>query len=200
MREIWCLWVKNTKLTYIKNSKWIGNLIIYDIFLIYLKPCFKSFLFILLIHGTRSLYILSILISYLNLVILMISPFKLPSPLEYTIRTVGNCTLSISMILIGTMLGELKDIKSIFTFILFKYAVIRLVIIPLLALVICKVGNIGYLSTGVIVLLSGMPAGSTTAILASKYNGDYIFASQAIVFSTIMSILTIPHSTGNWKS
>lgn len=47
------------------------------------------------------------------------------------------------------------------------------------------------MGTGVVVLLSGMPAGTTTAILASKYDGDYIFASKVIVFSTIVSIITI---------
>lgn len=123
---------------------------------------------------------------------LMLSPFKIPYPLEYTIKNVGNCTLSISMILIGTMLGEIKDKKSIFSWLLVKYTIIRLIIIPLFALFICKLGSIDYLSTGVVVLLSGMPAGSTTAILASKFNGDYIFASKVIVFSTVMSIISIP--------
>ena len=124
-------------------------------------------------------------------ILYMISPLKFPLPLEYTIKNIGNCTLSISMILIGTMLGEIEDIKSIFSWLLVKFTVIRLILIPLSALVICKLFNLDYMGTGVVVLLSGMPAGTTTAILASKYDGDYIFASKVIVFSTVMSIFTI---------
>lgn len=124
-------------------------------------------------------------------ILYMISPLRFPEPLEYTIKTIGNCTLSVSMMLIGTMLGEITDIKSIFSWLLGKFTMIRLILIPLSALVICKIFGLDYMGTGVVVLLSGMPAGTTTAILASKYDGDYIFASKVIVFSTVMSIITI---------
>ena len=46
---------------------------------------------------------------------LMIFPIKLPYFLNYTIKNVGNCTTSISMILIGAILGEMESIFSIFS-------------------------------------------------------------------------------------
>lgn len=124
-------------------------------------------------------------------ILYMVSPIKFPTPIEYTIKSVGGCTLSISMLLIGTMLGEIEDIKSIFSWLLVKYTMIRLFLIPLGALAICYLFGLDYMSTGVVVLLSGMPAGSTTAILAAKYDGDYIFASKVVVFSTVMSVISI---------
>ena len=124
-------------------------------------------------------------------ILYMVSPIKFPTPIEYTIKNIGNCTLSVSMILIGTMLGEVDDIKSIFSWLLVKYTLIRLFLIPFGGLVICYLFGLDYMSTGVVVLLSGMPAGSTTAILASKFDGDYIFASKVIVFSTIISVISI---------
>lgn len=42
------------------------------------------------------------------------------------------------------------------------------------------------------VVLSGMPAGSTTAILAEKYGGDAEYASKCIFLSTLLSLATIP--------
>lgn len=124
-------------------------------------------------------------------ILYMLSPFRFPAPIAYTIKTLSNCTLSISMILIGVMLGEVKGLNSFFSMLLVKFTMIRLGLIPLTALIICKLFNLDYMGTGVVVLLSGMPAGTTTAILSSKYDGDYIFASKVIVFSTIMSIITI---------
>ena len=132
-----------------------------------------------------------IIAVYIGL-IKMFLPFDLPKPIDYSISTIGGCTLTTSMILIGTMLGEMKDIRSLFSRLLLKYAVIRLIIIPFFSMILCTVGRLDNLSVAVIALLSGMPAGSTTAILASKYDGDYIFASKVIIFSTVLSIFTIP--------
>lgn len=122
----------------------------------------------------------------------MFLPFNLPKPIMYSIKTIGNCTLTISMLLIGTMLGELKNFSAILSKLAFKYSTIRLLIIPILSFIICKIGHLDYLSASVISLLSGMPAGSTTAILSAKYDGDYLFASEIIVASTLLSIITIP--------
>jgi predicted permease len=48
------------------------------------------------------------------------------------------------------------------------------------------------LVTGVAVILTAMPAGTTTGILASKYNGDAEFAAKCVVFSTIASLVSTP--------
>ena len=131
-----------------------------------------------------------IIAVYIGL-IYMVLTIKFPTPIEYTIKTIGNCTLSVSMILIGTMLGEIDNLSSIFSWLLVKYTMIRLFLIPLSALVVCYIFGLDYMSTGIVVLLSGMPAGSTTAILAAKFDGDYIFASKVVVFSTVMSVISI---------
>ena len=44
----------------------------------------------------------------------------------------------------------------------------------------------------VAVLLSAMPAGTITAILAEKYDCDSTFASQAVLVSTVLSVCTLP--------
>lgn len=123
---------------------------------------------------------------------LMLFQIQLPDFMDKTLKSVGNCTTSVSMILIGAILGEIKGFKSIFSKTLFFYTGVRLFLIPLLVLIACKLGGVNSLSTGIEVLISGMPAGSTTAILASKYNGDYIFAGKCIVVTTVLSIITIP--------
>ena len=73
-----------------------------------------------------------------------------------------------------------------------KYTVIRLLFIPLLVVAACRLVSVDPLITGVSVLLTGMPAGSTTAILAAKYDGDYIFATKCVVVTTLLSLITIP--------
>ena len=46
------------------------------------------------------------------------------------------------------------------------------------------------LLTGVSLILTGMPAGSTSALLAAKYGADEDYASRCII--TIISLITIP--------
>lgn len=72
------------------------------------------------------------------------------------------------------------------------FTIIRIVLIPGLVFLGCRLAGVDKIITGVSVLLSGMPAGSTTAIMAAKYDGDYIFGTKLVVFSTIMTLISIP--------
>ncbi len=48
------------------------------------------------------------------------------------------------------------------------------------------------LLVSICVIMSGMPAGSTTSILADQYGGDAMFALQMTFVFTLLSIATIP--------
>jgi len=74
----------------------------------------------------------------------------------------------------------------------FLFSGLRLIAIPLLTYVGCVVCNVEGLATGVSVLLAAMPAASTTAILAAKYDGDAVYASKCVVTTTVLSLLTTP--------
>ena len=122
---------------------------------------------------------------------LMVTQLNLPVFLENTVRNIGGCTTTVSMVLIGTILAEVKP-GTILDRGIIKYTVIRLFLIPLLVFAGCRLFTVDPLLSGVSVLLTGMPAGSTTAILAAKYDGDYIFATKCVVVTTLLSLITIP--------
>lgn len=121
----------------------------------------------------------------------MVTQISMPVFLENTIRNVGGCTTAVSMLLIGTILAEVKA-GSIFDKGIMKYTLIRLFFIPFLVFICCRFFPVRPMISGVSVLLTGMPAGSTTAILAAKYDGDYIFATKCVVVTTLLSLVTIP--------
>lgn len=64
--------------------------------------------------------------------------------------------------------------------------------LPLVALYILNLIDTQPLLAGVSLILTGMPAGSTSALLAAKYGADEDYASRCIVTTTIMSLATIP--------
>ncbi len=121
----------------------------------------------------------------------MITQISLPVSFEKTLRTLSGCTTSLSMIIIGVILSEINA-KTIFSKMNAYYCFIRLILFPAIVLSIGMILHLDPLVTAVSVVLSGMPAGTTTAILAAKYDGDAHFAVKCVFLSTLLSLITIP--------
>lgn len=131
-----------------------------------------------------------IIAVFIGLVI-MISQVSLPNCVVVSIKTLSNCTMALSMIVIGGILSEIR-LKDVISRLNVYYTIIRLLIIPILVLVGCTLFNVSPLVMAVSTVLAGMPAGSTTAILAEKYAGDSRLAVEIIFMSTAFSLITIP--------
>ena len=95
------------------------------------------------------------------------------------------------MLVIGTILADVKP-RDMLDKSIFVFSGLRLILIPLLVYAGCLICVIDPLVTGVSVLLAAMPAASTTAILAAKYDGDAAYASKCVVTTTVLSLLTTP--------
>lgn len=122
---------------------------------------------------------------------LMITQIQLPAFVTKTVSTIGSCTTAMSMFIIGAILAEV-NVKTMISKITLLYSGLRLVIIPLMVFAGCMIFKVNPLLMGVSVVLAGMPAGTTTAILAAKYGGDEKFATKCVVLSTVLSLITIP--------
>ena len=66
------------------------------------------------------------------------------------------------------------------------------IIISLILLFILLAFHIPTDSIQVCVLLTGMPAASTTAMLAQSYDHNPGYASKLIFVSTVLSLITLP--------
>lgn len=123
--------------------------------------------------------------------ILMVSQLSMPAFMTSTITAIGNCNTGLSMMVIGMILAD-ANIFTIFNKEILAYSLIRLILMPVTLFAICKALSVPALVTGVCVLLTAMPAGATTSILASKYHADELFATKLVVASTVLSMITIP--------
>lgn len=123
--------------------------------------------------------------------VLMISQVQLPNFITVSIQSISNCTMALSMIVIGGILAEIR-FKDVLNKLTIYYSVIRLLVIPILVLIPCVLLSLPPLVTAVATVLAGMPAGSTTAILAEKYQGDAKLAVEIVFLSTALSLFTIP--------
>ncbi len=122
---------------------------------------------------------------------LMVTQIQLPAFVTKTVSTIGSCTTAMSMFIIGAILAEV-NVKTMISKTTLLYSGLRLVIIPLVVFAGCMVFKVEPILMGVSVVLAGMPAGTTTAILAAKYGSDEKFATKCVVLSTVLSLITIP--------
>ena len=131
--------------------------------------------------------ILSVLIGFL----LMVTQIRLPEVLNVTIKTVAGANTFLAMALVGLILSKVKLTELVERDTIY-YAFIRLVFVPLLVYIGCRLASVDDLVTGVSVVLAAMPAASVTAVMASKYKKDEAFATKCVVFTTLLSLVTVP--------
>lgn len=124
-------------------------------------------------------------------ILLMLTQFKLPGFLTASIGSISSCNTPLSMMVIGMILADVS-FKTLIDWKLLYYTAIRLILIPLLVYIPCRLFHVENIVMGTSVLLAAMPAGASTSILASKYNGDAVFATKLVVFSTLASLASTP--------
>ncbi len=116
---------------------------------------------------------------------------KLPDFLYNTIYGFNQCLTPMTMLTIGFIMGE-TDMRKIFCKDLAVITVLRLGLQPLFVLAVCYLLHLEPLVAEVITVLVSMPVANTTALLASQHDCDYGFASGLVVFTTLVSMVTIP--------
>ena len=123
--------------------------------------------------------------------VVMLAGIQLPDFLDRTLHAVSSCNTAMAMFLIGLIISNLSW-RDFLRPVTLYFTAVRLVLIPLLVLVCCRLAHVDQLPTSLAVVLAAMPAGSTTAILAEKYGGNAAFAGSCVTVSTVLSLIAIP--------
>lgn len=124
-------------------------------------------------------------------ILCMVTQIQLPSVITETVRYIGNCNSALSMFIVGTILTDVP-LRSIFSRETVLFSVLRLGLLPVAALGLGLLLGLETAPLGVSVLMTGMPAGATAAIFAAKYGSDAPFATRCVVFTTLLSMVTLP--------
>lgn len=117
---------------------------------------------------------------------------QLPSVLMDTINSVGSLTAPLSMMMIGSSLA-VYPIKASFTdWRSYLFACVRLLIIPFVTMLICRLIHIDPYYANITIITNAMPVGSMVLMLATQYNANVKIVTRNIVVSTLLSVITIP--------
>lgn len=123
--------------------------------------------------------------------ILMMGGIKLPTFMENTIVNLSNCNMPLSMLLVGMLLAEI-DPKGLIDKTMIFYTLVRLIIMPLTIYGLTAFLPIDAQLRGITVIMAGMPAPITTALMSAKYGGDEEYATGMIFVTTLLSLVTLP--------
>lgn len=119
--------------------------------------------------------------------------FQIPMPhfVDTAVDNLGGCTSPMAMALVGAILVDVP-LKTVFDLKSFYLVAVRQFLLPGICLAALRLLHVDPLTIGVSVVITGMPIGSTTAILAQKYVADAKFASKCVFISTLTSLVTVP--------
>lgn len=114
------------------------------------------------------------------------------SPISNSLNALGDMTAPLSMLITGALFAQ-TDYKELFKRVdLYEFCLTRLIILPLVLVPLLKLGVPNYVILGVMVIAAAMPAGAINTALAELYSGQGRRASEYVVSSTLLSMLTIP--------
>ncbi|MEA3369366.1 MAG: AEC family transporter [Candidatus Ratteibacteria bacterium] len=117
---------------------------------------------------------------------------KLPYIIDGAFGLIGGITIPLAMLIIGGILAGQKFHKRISFKLIVPLVLIRLLIIPALALGIGKLFSFPSPILGIFVLQAGMPSASTTPLFVQRYGGDPDLAGSGVFFTHLLSIVTVP--------
>lgn len=109
------------------------------------------------------------------------------------IKYIAGATTPLSLLCVGYMLSTADLKKLLKKWRLFIVAAIQLIFAPAITFLVTKI-LFGFPDEVVLIctLIQALPTATSLGLFAEKYGGDVAEASQIVVISTLMSIITMP--------
>ena len=125
-------------------------------------------------------------------VILMVSGIDLPAPVMDFLKTMGDSTIPISMIVVGIQLG-VSDLGAVFRNLKLTFCCLcNVVLMPLLTLAAVWFLPLTDPSKLTLVFAAAFPSAVLIVALSEMQNKNSQLLSQGVAITTLMSIVTLP--------
>ena len=120
--------------------------------------------------------------------------FTLPVWLEPTVTRIGAASLALGLMAAGAgmQFGHLSQAKTLAVAVLS----IRHLLMPLVALGLCKAFGLSPVQSTILLAFSALPTASSAYVLAARmgYNGGYV--AGLVTLSTILGVVSLPFALG----
>ena len=132
-----------------------------------------------------------VIASVLSL-IFALTRVRLPAIVGESLSFVGDITVPLSLLLVGSKLAGLPARRIFGTPRLWGLSLARLVVLPAALWLILRSGGTNSMVMGIAVIQIAMPVAVNGTMLCIEHGGDIESMAQATFLSTLLSIVTIP--------
>ncbi|HWR12277.1 MAG TPA: AEC family transporter [Rectinemataceae bacterium] len=129
-------------------------------------------------------------------VILWFLPFSLPAFFLESVGLMAKLQTPLAMFIVGANIANIRIERILPEKALLVAIAVRLVCIPLAVYGVIKLTGSTGLAPGIALILTAMPAGAQTVVVAESVGADSSFASEVVFATTILSVFTIPFFAG----
>lgn len=115
-----------------------------------------------------------------------------PQVVSTPIQAIAGFTTPLAMMINGALLSRTLSLKLFTKVSIVQFCLVRLLLIPIALILFFKLFVKDALLLQIVSLVSCMPSGAVNSVFAEKYSGQGKVASEFIIVSTLLSIVTIP--------
>ncbi len=124
--------------------------------------------------------------------LLFVSPVKLPEPIFAAVDAIGSLNTPVAMIILGALVAR-TDLKQAFKNLsIYRLSFIKLIIAPLIMMLIYMFLPLPKTVQLVAFVGAVTPSATGVSMLAQLFDGDYKYATSAVVITTVLSAITMP--------
>lgn len=131
-------------------------------------------------------------VSAVAALLLYLLEVHLPDIILQPVASLGGVTTPLAMLVIGSSLARQPMRQVLQEKSLCPFTVVRLLVLPVLTLLLCKGLVSDPMLAGVLVLVSAMPVASNIVMICNELGKGSSYISKGVFFSTVFSIVTLP--------
>lgn len=124
-------------------------------------------------------------------IIIMIYDIQLPGAMLSSIRSIGNITGPLSMIIIGVILSDVKMKNYIKDWTIYYGVTTKLIVIPFIVYMLSLLAGEVSKAINSVVIMTAMPSAAMTSILAESFDKDKDYAAVIVSVTTLFSLITV---------
>lgn len=123
---------------------------------------------------------------------LFVSGITLPEVIGGAVGHLANLNTPLAMVVMGSYLAKTDFKKALSTISVYSVTLLRLVIIPVIAVFLAKILAVPDVVAKSILITAACPTAAVSTLLAARYDLDAAYSAELVAVSTVLSIVTIP--------
>lgn len=132
------------------------------------------------------------LIAVFISIVLFLGRIMLPKTINDGLTLVGDMTFPLSMIIIGSLLADMKLLKILSQKNLYLFSILGLLVMPAIMICVAKLLHLPEYLTIVGVTMCAAPVAANTAVTAEVYENDSALAAKLVGITTLFCLVTMP--------